>query len=315
MTMRVEWHKPMKPRVAWLGIPNPFSYTEPAQGNPSASQTKAKAILWQWSQDNPSASPLSDYGTAIDFTGYWSSRDQQMLEAFIKWWNAKYPNEQLACCKLSAEASAALDTYATGVVKPATFPTYGGQAPVPTGGGAQVIVPEVPVPQQDCVKTCLQATGVPPGSPGYLYNTVNCVAQCTGVEPTITCNDPSLVWDPVIKQCVKPSTVAAESKPSALPWVIAGVAGLGVVGWLLLRGGSGVALQENANLWTSLGSWFSGRGESLETRHPKLKMTKAGRDTFAQEWKRVFPDLDVPDIEDYPGHRVRRTQKRKRRAE
>ena len=73
--MRVDWIKSPK-KVQWLGLV-------------TGDRTQAKILLTGWGKANPNVAPVKDYGSAQDLIGSWTTRDQQMMDAFIDWWTAK----------------------------------------------------------------------------------------------------------------------------------------------------------------------------------------------------------------------------------
>jgi len=94
-----------------------------------------------------------------------------------------------------------------------------------------------------------------------------------------------------------PSTGTTSTPKSSVVPIVLGLAALGGVAWLLMRG-SGTTLLENPQFsflgWT-FGAHKTGRGK---VKPPKMKLTKKGKKEFAAEWKRVFPTLPVPDIDE-----------------
>jgi len=228
--MQVQWVS--KKKVSWLGAVSRL-------GEVPALQLKAKALLLSWKNLYGNV-PVTDYGTSQDLTGYWSARDQAMMDAFVDYWTALNGQpvtfKQLPADTPTTGQVAALEAWAKGFVQPGQFPPFGGSAPLP-GTPPQIPgLPQVPAGSQACVDTCLQATGVPPNSPGYVFNLVNCIAQCGGPQPPVNPADVRVTPNQA------PTTPATDTSSNTLPLVIGGLIVVGIGAALFL---GAPKLQEN----------------------------------------------------------------------
>jgi hypothetical protein len=357
--VRVDWVKPTK-KLQWLGLV-------------TGDRTAAKLTLFAWGKtvSNP---PIPGYGTATDFTGPWSDRDQAMLDAFVDYWNGLHPNEKIfkqskadSPSKGESDALAKWAASAPQQITPGQFPSsHPPQTfPIPTNFPLLILVPtgwpqgvDYPPPKPaywpDGLAyppigdfgsvptwwTTAQQSGAslpnwPPPKPDNWPNTFPWPVPPTTVTTMLSCeqiceaqfgpkgtnqdfhglNVCKMLCHPLppppgggtpsqplvpgqFRPLPEPGAPATTTAPktNVLPLLIAGAAVIGL-GWFFLRRGALGMLQENPE-FSALGWTFSahktGKGK---IKTPKLKLSKGGREDFSREWKRVFPTLPVPDIE------------------
>lgn len=160
--MQVQWIQ--KRRVSWLGS------VRGTLGAVPAIVLKAKQLLLQWKNTHGDA-PVPDYGTTDDLNGYWSARDQAMMNAFVDYWTTLGGVPPLT--KLQPEDPVtqkyvdALEAYQKNYV---TFP---GSSPAPGGGSSPVpTIPPVVIP------------GLQPTAPGTGPVRVNYTPPAAPAEST-----------------------------------------------------------------------------------------------------------------------------------
>ncbi len=196
----------------------------------TGSRTRAKELLVQWGRtlSNP---PIADYGaTDLDKSGYWTGRDQTMLDAFVDSWTGmpRAFKQPIGDSPSKSEVDALEAWSQSGgqvVVSAATAPIFPAATPVPAcavcASGAIANANQEPeclaLPEGAGKDACLQYYA-------QFYQFLNCRDVCAiAVAPTKPAS-----WGVPITTTTTPAPTGAKAS-SNTGLIIAGVALVGLI--------------------------------------------------------------------------------------